>query len=104
MYTTNMITFYKHSLHTVPPQQVECTNSALYVSVQCFGVQKNVNAHTQTWNGKEQLVNNTSRIITQICLLFLLNKTYWPAHPDDPQGIRVSSVIEFSVCVFWQIF
>ena len=25
---------------------------------------------------------------------------YWPAHPDDPQGIRVASVIEFSVCVF----
>ena len=23
----------------------------------------------------------------------------WPAHPDDPQGIRVASVIEFSVCV-----
>ena len=22
----------------------------------------------------------------------------WPAHPDDPQGIRVASVIEFSVC------
>ena len=25
---------------------------------------------------------------------------YWPAHPDDPQGIRVASVIEFSVCLF----
>ena len=25
---------------------------------------------------------------------------YWPAPPDDPQGIRVASVIEFSVCVF----
>ena len=24
---------------------------------------------------------------------------YWPAPPDDPQGIRVASVIEFSVCV-----
>ena len=24
----------------------------------------------------------------------------WPAHPDDPQGIRVASVIEFSVCLF----
>ena len=24
---------------------------------------------------------------------------YWPAHPDDPQGIRVASVIEFSVCL-----
>ena len=24
---------------------------------------------------------------------------YWPAHPDDPQGIRVASVIELSVCV-----
>ena len=24
---------------------------------------------------------------------------YWPAHPDDPEGIRVASVIEFSVCV-----
>ena len=22
---------------------------------------------------------------------------YWPAHPDDPQRIRVASVIEFSV-------
>ena len=33
---------------------------------------------------------------------------YWPAHPDDPQGIRVASVIEFSVClwicVFWANF
>ena len=25
---------------------------------------------------------------------------YWPAHPGDPQGIRVASVIEFSVCLF----
>jgi len=25
--------------------------------------------------------------------------SYWPAHPDDPQGIRVASVIEFSVCL-----
>ena len=24
---------------------------------------------------------------------------YWPAPPDDPQGIRVASVIEFSVCL-----
>ena len=24
----------------------------------------------------------------------------WPAHPDDPQGIRVASVFEFSVCLF----
>ena len=24
----------------------------------------------------------------------------WPAPPDDPQGIRVASVIEFSVCLF----
>ena len=56
-----------------------------------------MNSHIRSWNGKEQLVNNTSRIITQICLLFLLNKTYWPAHPDDPQGLRVASVIEFSV-------
>ena len=23
----------------------------------------------------------------------------WPAPPDDPQGIRVASVIEFSVCL-----
>ena len=37
---------------------------------------------------------------------------YLPAHPDDPQGIRVASVIEFSVClsvdlcvgVFWANF
>ena len=32
----------------------------------------------------------------------------WPAHPNDPQGIRVASVIEFSVdlCVgvFWANF
>ena len=32
----------------------------------------------------------------------------WPAPPDDPQGIRVASVIEFSVClcvyVFWANF
>ena len=25
--------------------------------------------------------------------------TYWPAHPDDPQWIRVASVIQFSVCL-----
>ena len=25
---------------------------------------------------------------------------YWPAPPDDPQGIRVASVFEFSVCLF----
>ena len=26
--------------------------------------------------------------------------SYWPAHPDDPQGIRVASVFEFlSVCL-----
>ena len=25
---------------------------------------------------------------------------YWPAHPDDSQGIRVASVIELSVCLF----
>ena len=33
---------------------------------------------------------------------------YWPAPPDDPQGIRVASVIEFSVCLsvclFWANF
>ena len=37
---------------------------------------------------------------------------YWPAHPDDPQRIRLASVIEFSVCgsvclcvgVFWANF
>ena len=33
---------------------------------------------------------------------------YLPAPPDDPQGIRVASVIEFSVClsvcVFWTNF
>ena len=27
------------------------------------------------------------------------NSIYWPAHPDEPQGIRVASVIEFSVCL-----
>ena len=29
---------------------------------------------------------------------------YWPAPPDDPQGIRVASVIEFSVCLFVSLF
>ena len=28
----------------------------------------------------------------------------WPALPDDPQGIRVASVIEFSVCLFVCLF
>ena len=28
-----------------------------------------------------------------------ISDLYWPAHPDDPQGIRVASVIEFSVCL-----
>ena len=27
----------------------------------------------------------------------------WPAHPDDPQGIRVASVIEFSVFSLFSI-
>ena len=30
-------------------------------------------------------------------LIFICN---WPAHPDDPQGIRVASVFEFSECLF----
>ena len=29
---------------------------------------------------------------------------YWPAQPDDPSGIRVASVIEFSVCLSVYIF
>ena len=29
---------------------------------------------------------------------------FWPAHPDDPQGIRVASGFEFSVCVFVCLF
>ena len=29
---------------------------------------------------------------------------YWPAPPDDPQGIRVASVFEFSVCLFVCLF
>ena len=32
------------------------------------------------------------------------NHKYWPAHPDDPQGIRVASVIEFSVCSLFSVF
>ena len=32
-------------------------------------------------------------------IFMLLWCVYWPAHPDDPQGIRVASVIEFSVCL-----
>ena len=28
----------------------------------------------------------------------------WPAPPDDPQGIRVASVFEISVCVFVCLF
>ena len=36
-----------------------------------------------------------------ILVLFLL---YWPALPDDPQGIRVISVFEFSVCLFVCLF
>ena len=26
---------------------------------------------------------------------------YWPAQPDDPSGITVASVIEFSICSLW---
>ena len=29
---------------------------------------------------------------------------YWPAPPGDPQGIRVASVFEISVCVFIYLF
>ena len=44
--------------------------------------------------------------------MFLKYHLNWPAYPDDPQGIRVASVIEFSVClsmdlcvgVFWANF
>ena len=32
--------------------------------------------------------------IFHVCLF------YWPTHPNNPQGIRVASVIEFSVCLF----
>ena len=37
-------------------------------------------------------------------MLYFINKIvnlsgYWPAHPNDPQGIRVASGFEFSVCV-----
>ena len=31
--------------------------------------------------------------------LYILKWRYWPAHPNDLQGIRVASVIEFSVCL-----
>ena len=30
--------------------------------------------------------------------------SYWPTPPDDPQGIRVASVIEFCVCVCVDVF
>ena len=36
--------------------------------------------------------------------MFLKYHLNWPAYPDDPQGIRVASVIEFSVCLFWANF
>ena len=29
--------------------------------------------------------------------IYMVNQ-YWPTHPDNPQGIRGASVIEFSVC------
>ena len=32
-------------------------------------------------------------------ILHTLHTVCWPAHPDYPQGIRVASVIEFSVCL-----
>ena len=35
-------------------------------------------------------------MLEYICISQIL---YWPAPPDDPQGIRVASVIEFSVCM-----
>ena len=62
--------------------QAQCPHSrwtdqyyVVYISAQLWMAVK-VNTHTGTWNGKKQLVNNTSCIITQICLLFLWNKTY----------------------------
>merc|ERR1711867_188264 len=36
------------------------------------------------------------------CILY--STVYWPAPPDDPQGIRVASVIELSVCLFVCLF
>ena len=35
-----------------------------------------------------------------LCTKYCVLCDYWPAHPDDPQGIRVASVFEFSVCLF----
>merc|ERR1711867_394162 len=37
-------------------------------------------------------------------MYYLTESYYWPAPPDDPQGIRVASVIEFSVCLFVCLF
>ena len=45
---------------------------------------------------------------TLLTLIEVFYSKYWPAPPDDPQGIRVASVIEFSVCLsvclFWANF
>ena len=48
----------------------------VFISALLWSTAKCEYTHTKTWNGKEQFVNNTSCIITQICLLFLWNKTY----------------------------
>ena len=36
--------------------------------------------------------------LSSYSILYLSTLCYWPAPPDDPQGIRVTSVIEFSLC------
>ena len=38
-------------------------------------------------------------VFCMFLFIFVPISVYWPAHPDDPQGIRVASVIEFSVCL-----
>merc|ERR1711873_300079 len=94
MYNTlNYAIVSRHQINT-------CT--VLYSSVlYCIKIRKF--AHKQTRNVSKTEVHSIPLWILSGYTRELANNCitlyYLPAHPDDPQGIRVASVIEFSVCV-----
>ena len=58
------------------------------------------------WDFFEKAKMHDSEGLTFLKEQSILDKTLknWPAPPDDPQGIRVASVIEFSVCLSVCVF
>ena len=62
-----------------------------------------MNAHMDTSTHKAKLHRISLGVLSLLVHKMYIEKcSYkysWPAHPDDPQGIKVASVIEFSVCL-----